>query len=73
MNIIFDDDKYKIIWAGNIEQAGELDQWCLDSFGANWGKVNCGLPDRRGKVYAICEFYRLAHANWFTLKFDINQ
>ena len=72
MKILFDEDKYKIMWAGAIETAQELDEWCAESFGSHWGKSTIGLPDRAGRVYVVFGFHRLAHANWFKLKFDKN-
>jgi hypothetical protein len=65
MNIEVINDKYRI-WCGKIPR-NEIDQrlqWCVDSWGDNWGFFDTVFGD------TCFVFYRLAHANWFNLRYS---
>jgi hypothetical protein len=50
--------------AGRVtrEERAQLIEWCFEMWGAGWGEVDTSLDT------TVFIFPRLAHANWFLLK-----
>lgn len=44
------------------DERAELVKWCFDNWGPSWGEVDTQLDT------TVFIFPRLAHANWFMLK-----
>lgn len=44
------------------EERAELVKWCVEMWGSHWGEVDTKLDS------TVFIFPRLAHANWFLLK-----
>lgn len=63
------DDKYWVTWQSHVDTIKEAERWCWETFGSGWGFMAIDEPNNIGKAVVVLQFHRLAHANWFILKY----
>lgn len=62
--------RYLITWHAHISLALSAKNWCYETFGDDaWGESKLGVPNGIGIGQHLFIFHRLAHANWFMLKY----
>jgi hypothetical protein len=70
MKINPQNDRWEVTWFAHREKSDAAAQWCWDMFGSGWGEYHLGPLNMYGQGQHRYVFYRLAHAQWFQLKWS---
>lgn len=62
------EDKYMISWVEHKFQAYQAVEWCVETFGPEWGTFFWTGLMRDGVTTNYFTFHKIEHAEWFMLK-----
>lgn len=68
-DIVYCNDRYKVIYQSHIIDARLAREWCWDNWGSNWGEIRFGSLNQKGIGEHEFFFRLMSHAVWFKLKF----